>query len=120
MTDAIEIAANYIATWNETDVDRRAELIGRHWSATPHYVDPLMTASGIEELSRLIEGVHGRFPGFRFSLKGTPDGHGNHVRFAWNLGPDGADSVIEGSDVIEMRDGLIDRVIGFLDRVPAG
>ena len=119
MTDASEIARNYIDTWNETDADARAALIARHWSETPRYLDPLMAASDAHELSGLIGAVHDRFPGFRFSLINEPDGHSDYVRFAWGLGPEGRETVIEGSDIVETRSGRIDRVVGFLDKLPA-
>ena len=61
-----------------------------------------------------------RFPGFRFTLLGTPDGHGDYVRLAWALGPDGSPAPIEGSDVVTLEGGRIRRVIGFIDRAPAG
>jgi hypothetical protein len=119
MTSANEIAKNYIATWNETDADARAGLIARHWSDWPRYVDPLMSSSNAEELNGMIGAVHERFPGFRFRLINMPDGHGDYVRFAWGLGPEGQEAVIEGSDIVETRSGRIDRVIGFLDKIPA-
>lgn len=118
MTDASDIAAKYIATWNETDGEKRAVLIARHWSETPHYVDPLMSASNATELSGTIGAIHDRFPGFVFRLINRPDGHADYVRFAWGLGPEGRDTVIEGSDIIETRNGRIDRVVGFLDKMP--
>lgn len=117
--DATGIAANYIATWNETDAGTRASLIARHWSDWPRYVDPLMSAANVEELSGIIGAVQDRFPDFRFRLINRPDGHGDYVRFAWGLGPDGGESIIEGSDIVEIRNGRIDRVVGFLDKVPA-
>lgn len=119
MTDAATIAEYYIATWNEKDATARAALIARHWGATPSYIDPLAAVSNAGDLSALIGGVHERFPGFGFSLISTPDGHGGYVRFAWGLGPVGGEAVIEGSDVVETKNGRIDRVIGFLDKVPA-
>lgn len=117
--DAEDIAANYIATWNETNAQARTGLIARYWSDWPRYVDPLMSASGIEELSGIIGAVQDRFPDFRFRLINLPDGHSDYVRFAWSLGPEGAESVIEGSDMVETRNGRIDRVVGFLDKIPA-
>lgn len=119
MTNASEIAANYIATWNETDAAARAALISDHWSETPRYLDPLMSASDADELCEMIGAVHDRFPGFRFTLINRPDGHGDYVRFAWALGPEGREAVIEGSDIVETRSGRIDRVVGFLDKLPA-
>ena len=119
MTNASEIAANYIATWNESNADARAALIAQHWSETPRYVDPLMSAADGKELSGMIGAVHDRFPGFRFKLINQPDGHSDYVRFAWGLGPEGQETVIEGSDIVETRSGRIDRVVGFLDKLPA-
>lgn len=119
MTDPKDIAANYIATWNETDDNKRRELIEKYWSETPSYIDPLMTASNASELAGIIGAVQDRFPGFVFRLISLPDGHADYVRFAWGLGPDSRDTPVEGSDIIETRAGRIDRVVGFFDKMPA-
>lgn len=117
--NAYDIAETYLATWNERNDVSRAALIARNWSAEPTYVDPLMAAEGAEQLSAIIVAVHERFPDFAFSLIGNPDGHGDYVRFSWGLGPAGAEPIIEGSDVVRLRDGRLAEVIGFLDKVPA-
>ncbi|HUP08485.1 MAG TPA: nuclear transport factor 2 family protein [Caldimonas sp.] len=114
-----DVARTYIDTWNATDPARRTRLLQSGWNERARYVDPLMSGDGHEQIDRLVAGVHERFPGFRFALLGTPDGHGDHVRLAWSLGPEGAEPPIKGSDVIELREGRIARVIGFLDQVPA-
>ncbi|NUZ04201.1 nuclear transport factor 2 family protein [Piscinibacter koreensis] len=119
MTDPNAIASTYLRTWNETTPDARAALLRDAWSDDASYVDPLAAARGAAQIDALIGGVQARFPGFRFTLRGTPDGHGDHVRFGWSLGPDGVEAPIEGSDVLELKDGRIRRVVGFLDKVPA-
>ena len=119
MTDAAAIARHYIDTWNEPDEARRRALLARHWSEDASYVDPLMRAEGTAQVAALVAAVQQRFPGFRFALTGTPDGHGEFVRLSWSLGPEGDAAPIEGSDVVELRDGRIGRVIGFIDRAPA-
>ncbi len=118
MTQARHIAERYIATWNEADADRRLAALQENWSEDATYADPLATASGRAEIGALIGGVHARFPGFQFALLGAPDGHGDHVRFSWTLGPADGPAPIEGSDVVVVREGRIDDVIGFLDKVP--
>ncbi len=118
MTQAQQIADRYIAAWNETDEAARAALLGRDWTDDATYVDPLAKVSGRGEIGALIGGVHARFPGFRFALSGPPDGHGDHVRFSWTLGPEGGEAPIEGSDVVMTFGGRIACVIGFLDKVP--
>ena len=119
MFDPASIARAYLETWNETDDERRRSLLQKHWTRDASYVDPMMRGEGEATIAGLIGGVHQRFPGFRFRLSGTPNGHGDHVRLSWTLGPDGSEPPIEGSDVVVLQDGRIRQVIGFIDRAPA-
>jgi hypothetical protein len=117
---AESVARDYIALWNETDAQRRAELLRAGWRDDAHYVDPLMQARGHGPISELVGAVHQRYPGFRFALLGRPDAHGEHLRFSWTLGPAGAEDLIQGTDFVELADGKLARVTGFLDKVPVG
>ena len=119
MTDPKQIAERYIAMWNEADTGVRQELLAQDWAADATYADPLMSGRGAAEIDGLVGGVHARFPNFSFKLIGKPDGHGEHIRFSWTLGPgDFVDAPIEGTDIVTVRDGRIQSVTGFLDRVP--
>jgi hypothetical protein len=118
MLDPRQIAERYIATWNETNEGKRSELLQADWNGDASYVDPIAKAVGREDIGGLIGGVQQRFAGFRFALTGAPNGYGEYVRFSWRLGPAGAEAPIEGSDVLEIVNGRIARVIGFLDKVP--
>ncbi|MFN3512162.1 MAG: nuclear transport factor 2 family protein [Phenylobacterium sp.] len=113
-----EIAQTYIAAWNETDPTKRRALIADTWTADATYVDPLASVAGHEGVDALISGVQQKFPGFRFALQGEADGHGDHVRFTWGLGPEGVEPPVVGTDVVRVEDGRLKSVIGFLDRVP--
>jgi len=119
MTDLETIAKNYIAAWNEAEPARRHERVEAAFAADIRYHDPIMQGDGHDGIGALIEGVHKQFPGFRFSLKGKPDGFGDHIRFSWGLGPDGSEAVIEGTDFCVIEGGRLKRVTGFLDKVPA-
>lgn len=118
MSDAQQIANRYIAAWNETDADRRATLLRQDWTGDALYVDPMGRAVGPDDIGSMIAAVQQRFPGFRFALLRPADGHGDHVRFSWSLGPAGMEAPIEGSDVLVLESGRIARVIGFLDKLP--
>lgn len=119
MTDPRNIAERYIALWNEDDAGIRRELLATDWTEDATYVDPLMQGHGPTEIDGLVAGVKARFPSFQFKLIGKPDGHGDHVRFSWSLGPgDFVDAPIEGTDIVLMHEGRIQSVTGFLDRVP--
>lgn len=117
---AAEIAAGYIDLWNETDAARRGQLLARAWTDDASYADPLAQGRGREQISALIGAVQQRFPGFRFSLLGRPDGHGEHLRFSWALGPDGQSDLIKGTDFARLQGGRLQAVTGFLDQVPVG
>jgi len=118
MTSAATIADRYIALWNETDPQRRQAMLAELWSETGTYRDPVMQGRGHREIDALIAAVHDRFPGFRFALVGQPDGYGDQIRFSWQLGPEGGDGPIKGTDFAMVENGRLTNVAGFLDQVP--
>ena len=124
MTDVTTIARRYIALWNERMPSRRREMLSADWTADATYVDPLMRGDGHDGVDALIAGVQQKFPDFKFTLIGEPNGHGDHLRFhlrfSWGLGPDGVDSPIKGTDFAVLKDGRIRAITGFLDQVPQG
>lgn len=118
MTDPKTVAERYISLWNTTDSDGRRRQLADGWSTDARYADPQMAGRGHAEIEALIAGVHAAYPGFVFTLYGTPDGHGPHVRFSWSLGPEGAEPLARGTDHVELEGDGIARVTGFLDLVP--
>ena len=64
--------------------------------------------------------MHQRYPGFRFSLFGKAEAHGDNLRFSWTLGPSGAEDLIQGTDFARLDAGKLQSVTGFLDKVPVG
>ncbi|GLW06343.1 isomerase [Microtetraspora sp. NBRC 13810] len=120
MTDYAALVDRYLAAWNETDAGLRAEAVAALWTADGGYTDPLADVRGHAAIGQVIGAVHEQFPGFVFTPKGTADGHGRLARFAWGLGPAGAEPLVEGFDVAVLdEDGRITQVLGFLDKVPA-
>ena len=119
MTDVKQIAHRYIELWNERAPNRRRDMLAANWTSDAKYVDPLMAGDGHDGVDALISGVQQKFPDFRFTLIGEPNGFGEHVRFCWGLGPDGVDSPIKGTDfAVLSQDGRIRSITGFLDQVP--
>jgi hypothetical protein len=119
MTDVKQVAHRYIELWNERAPNRRREMLAANWTNDARYVDPLMSGGGHDGVDALISGVQQKFPDFKFTLIGEPNGFGEHVRFSWGLGPDGTDSPIKGTDfAVLSKDGRIKSITGFLDQVP--
>jgi hypothetical protein len=119
MLEPLAIANAYLDTWNQRSGAQRQALLERHWSDDARYVDPLMAGRGPAQIDGLMAAVQQRFPDYRFTLLGRPDGHGDYVRLSWSLGPVAGEAPIEGSDVVRLRDGKIHEVIGFIDRAPS-
>ena len=118
MSDVSTTVDTYFDMWNETDPDKRAELIEQAWSAGARYVDPVLEAEGHQGLSEMVAGVHAQFPGQRFERTSGIDTHHDLVRFAWQLGgPDGV--TVAGIDVGELDgDGRLRRITGFFGDLP--
>lgn len=117
--DAQTLAERYIATWNETDSARRRELLAALWAQDATYEDPMGRAQGLGQIDGMIAAVQQRFEGLHFSLAGRADGYGSVIRFAWRLGSDGAESLVDGTDFADLENGRLKRVTGFLDKIPA-
>ncbi|KNX38623.1 nuclear transport factor 2 family protein [Luteipulveratus halotolerans] len=116
-----DVTTAYLATWNEQDTDARTKLLAESWADNASYTDPLADAAGRDAISATIAAVHEQFPGMVFTLVGEPDHHHRQTRFQWGLGPEGAEPLVIGFDVVVTDDqGRIETVLGFLDRVPAG
>lgn len=85
MNDVVARIDAYVATWNETDPEKRLDLIGRVWARGGSYADPGVEAAGHEEISANIGRVHTDFPGRRFVRTTTVDAHHQYARFGWAI-----------------------------------
>lgn len=118
METARTIAQQYLAAWNERNpLDRRAQ-IAFLFTDDARYLDPMMRGAGHDGIDAMIAGAQQHFPGHRFELSGTPDGHNDVVRFSWTLlGPENTVAA-RGTDVATVSpDGRLASVTGFLDSV---
>lgn len=115
-----ELVERYLSCWNETDADARRSLLAGSVSPTVRYTDPLVDATGRDQLAAVIGAVQQQFPGLLFTRHGGVDEHHRQARFGWALGPADGEPLVLGFDVVRLdRDGRIETVLGFLDKVPA-
>ena len=120
MSDFDAIADAYIDMWNETDTTARKARIEQLFAPDGRYTDPLADVTGHDQIDAMINAVQQQFPGMHFTLVGPVDAHHQQARFGWALGPSGAESLIDGFDVLERDDdGRVTLVLGFLDKVPS-
>lgn len=115
-----ELADRYLRAWNEPDPLRRRALVAEVFASDASYVDPLAQVAGHDGLDALIAGMQSKFAGARFSVKGTPEGHHDRIRFSWSLALAGQ-TLAEGTDMaLVAGDGRLQAVTGFLDYVDPG
>ena len=121
-TDVATVVDTYIAMWNETDPQRRRELVEQTWTDDATYVDPLMSGEGLHGIDAMVAGAQEQFPGQRFELTAGPDHHHDRVRFAWRMvGEDGGAEVARGVDFATLDgDGRLRSVTGFLEPAATG
>lgn len=119
MQNAPTLVTQYLEVFNETDTDRRRELVEALYTTNCTYTDPHVDLHGAEQIDGFIEQTQERFPGITFTLGGPIDAHHNQARFRWHAGPADAPDTYTGFDVIVAEDGLIRNVYGFMDVAPA-
>lgn len=126
MTEHTDLADRYIAVWNETDPGRRRALIARTWAESGRYRDPLLAGDGPDGIDAMVAAVHEKYLGHVFRRTGEVDAHNGHLRFAWELAPEGGPILASGIDFATVADdGRLATVTGFFDYVasapaPAG
>ncbi|GGW41070.1 isomerase [Streptomyces lucensis JCM 4490] len=115
-------AARYFEAWNATDPAAVEKAVAAAWTADGTYTDPLADVRGHEQIAAVIKAAHEQFPGFVFRPFGAVDGHHDTARFAWELVNEADGSApVAGFDVVTLdREGRIQQVLGFIDRMPAG
>ena len=118
MSNFTDIVDRYIVIWNETDDERRRNLIARTWTEDSTYLDPLMRGEGRIGIDAMIRGVQAQFPGLLFRRTSEVDAHNDHLRFAWELGPEGGAALAGGVDFGVIVGDRLQTITGFLDFAP--
>jgi hypothetical protein len=118
VSDFIQLAEQYIATWNETGPSASRTLIADLWSEDGRYTDPMADVTGRDQIAAVIAAAQAQFGGMTFRLAGPVDAHHDQARLTRELGPDGAGAIVVGFDAAQ-RDatGQLALVLGFLDKV---
>ncbi|SFF63200.1 SnoaL-like domain-containing protein [Duganella sp. CF458] len=112
----MQIVEQYLAAWNERNAEARLTRVVAAFAPEASYQDPLMQGAGHAAIDAMIAGAQGHFPGHRFELAGTPDSHGDVLRFSWTLAEPGSEAVAKGTDfAVVAADGRLRSVTGFID-----
>jgi hypothetical protein len=121
MSTINETVAAYIAAWNETDADRRRDIIAKTWSEDGSYLDAHRGGVGHAAIDAMIAAVQEHFAGYRFRLSSGIEAHHDRVRFSWCAGgAEQAPLFFGGTDfAVLAEDGRLRAVTGFIDAMPS-
>ena len=118
-----ELAARYVALWNETDPQRRRRRIAELYAPDAVYVfyrrDPVRGRAALEEQMAYTHSLYDPM-GYRFRSSHNAVGHHNLIRLNWVMvsGDDG-EMEMAGQDVLVLGDdGLIQADYQFHDTKP--
>jgi hypothetical protein len=118
--DIAQSIADYIASWNDPDPNRRAELIATVWREDGRYVDPLTEAHGREQIAAMIAAVQQQLPGSTMSLVGEIRSHHDIAAFRWQMVSAGGPPLFTGLDFALLdTDGRLRQIAGFWDPQPS-
>ncbi|WP_421118150.1 nuclear transport factor 2 family protein [Aquihabitans daechungensis] len=119
-TETTTLVDIHLAAYASRPRHRRTDLLGQVWADGGQLLDPPFDGTGITAIADLADAVLQHYPAHTFRRTTALDEHHTFGRYGWELvGPDGAVAVA-GTDVVEVVDGRIVRVVGFFgDLVPA-
>lgn len=111
---------DYFAAWNETNADKRRQLLGQCLSGDPELIDPTGRWQGIAGLSDRIGNYHSSVPGTTVVPASGVDEHNGIERYAWKIVDPSGDELMQGLDIVQ-RDtaGRLQRIVMFHGPLPA-
>jgi hypothetical protein len=116
----MQVVENYVAAWNAKTSEERQSLLATCMTADVVYIDPHLPdpIQGIEEMQALIERFRGRFD-HNLEPEGKIDTHHHVFRLRWKLERDNGEMLSCGLMVGDLSaDGIIERVVHFIDPAP--
>ena len=113
MKELTRTIAKYAAAWQETDANKRLELLTQCFAENGRYVDPTADVSGRKELCAHIGNVLKDANG-RVDITSGPTSHHDVVHFTWHMvAPDGS-VMVAGHDFVHLdAQGKIAHLAGF-------
>ncbi len=114
-----EAVATYGDAWNETDEQKRRELLEKSWADDGIYQDPMGRAEGRDALVTHIGGFQQMMAGNTIEATSDVDTYGDVFRFSWLMRDAQGDIALEGMDFGTIApDGRVQSITGFFGPFP--
>jgi hypothetical protein len=117
--DVNEAVATYGDAWNETDAQKRRELLEKAWADDAIYQDPMGRAEGRDALVAHIGGFQEMMAGNTIESTSDVDTYGAVFRFSWLMRDAQGNIAMEGMDFGTVAaDGRLASITGFFGPFP--
>jgi hypothetical protein len=107
-TQLDDFIARYIGMWDESDAERRHDIVHDLWSVDAENITRRFTARGMAEIIARVDRAHQEWvasKGFMFRPAGNNDTHNNLVKFFWEMLPRGGGPIeARGLDIFVLND----------------
>ena len=97
MSDIETFVQDYIAVWNESDADKRRQLIRTLWQEDACHLARTLEAVGHAGIEKRVADAYDKWvkeKGNVFRLQGSVDGHHDTVKLRWEMLPASGGAVI--------------------------
>jgi ketosteroid isomerase-like protein len=114
-----ELIDCYFDSLNETDFERRRQIIKQAWAKDPTFVSPVGKAESHNAIEAQIEGFQKQFP--KAEVRRTSEIEvleNDYIRFAFEAADADGKVFIRGVDFAVVRNGKLQSVVGFFDLAP--
>ena len=109
----------YVATWNESDLDRRLALIEQAWAETGRYVAESSDVTGHDAINDNVVRIQNKYPNRIFLRTSEIFSLRERARFTWAMLDPAGSATISGVDyALFAEDGRLRRITCVYDRKP--
>ncbi len=120
MTDIKEFVERYVNVWNESDDQRRREIIRALWQEDAHHLARTLEAVGHAGIEVRVKNAYEKWvrdKGNVFRLRDGIDGHHDTIKLRWEMLPAAGGEVISiGFDFLVLgKDGRIRTGYQFIE-----
>ncbi|MGY4384688.1 catechol 2,3-dioxygenase-like lactoylglutathione lyase family enzyme [Pedobacter sp. UYP24] len=109
------IANKHLELWSEKNSGVRKIAMDLIYSDHVNFLDPYANLKGKERLNDFITVLQTKCPDHVFSLVGNVLQHHDTIKFNWKFESEKEDSKIMGSDILFLKNGLVDTIYVFIE-----
>jgi hypothetical protein len=112
------VIRNLHDVFGENDPARRRAAINEIFTEDCVFYEPKGVYRGRDEIDRIAGAIKATHPDFQYQPIAEPEESGNGGRVPWVSGSPGAAPAYAGTDFIIARDGRIEALYLFFDKLP--